>query len=192
VIEGNTFRNWTKGGVSIRNGGFNQILGNTFSGSGGGIIVRGDGNEIRDNTHENNHSTDVDLRPLVIENGNTPVDENFGSDDQPHGDMITDTGKYAQVKNNTIDGNTYRNCRGVCVVWGEESRDLHPINNTFTNNNLIADEVNSTFLQFLSAGSEDDRKTNNFEDNELAGKHAQFGDLRQTVLIGSEENPETK
>jgi hypothetical protein len=192
VIESNTFKNWTKGNVSIRNGGFNQILSNTFSGSGGGITVRGDGNEIIDNTHENNHSTDVDLRPLVIENGNTPVDENFGSDGQPHGDMKKDTSMYAQARNNTIDGNTYKNCRGVCVVWGQESRNLHPINNTFANNNLIADGADSTFLKFLDAGSEEDRKTNTFENNEIEGKHAQHGDLPQEVLIGSEGSQETK
>ena len=182
MIEGNTFKNWTRGNVSIRNGGFNDILNNTFLGSGGGITVRGDGNEISGNTHENNHSTNVDLRPLVIENGNTPVDENFGSDGQPHGDRAKkDTDLYAQAKNNTIDGNTYKNCRGACVIWGQESRHLHPVDNFFTNNTLIADQVYSTFLQFLDAGDAKVRKTSTFEDNEIEGNHAHHGDLPQEI-----------
>ena len=176
MIEGNTFKNWTKGNVSIRNGGFNHILSNTFSGSGGGITVRGDGNEIIGNTHENNRSIREDLRPLVIENGNTPFDENFGNDDEPHGFMITDTTKYAQARNNTIDSNTYRNCQGVCVLWGQENRDCHPISNTFTNNRLIADGEDSTLLKFLGAGNQEDIKTNNFENNEIEGKRAHRGD----------------
>lgn len=182
MIEGNTFKEWKLGSVSIRNGGFNKILNNTFIGSGGGIIVRGDGNEIRGNTHKNNHNTDVDLRPLVIENGNTPVDENFGDDGKPHGDMKTDTGKYAQAKNNVMEGNTFENCQGVCVVWGQEGRPFHPTDNTFKNNILIAEDVDSTFLKFHNdIGDQDEKKkvkeANTFENNEKKGNRASRGDL---------------
>ena len=90
----------------------------------------------------------MDLRPLVIENGNTPVDENFGDDGKPHGDMKTDTGKYAQAKNNVMEGNTFENCQGVCVVWGQEGRPFHPTDNTFKNNILIFIET-IVFFQIM-------------------------------------------
>lgn len=183
VIEGNTFKNWKFGSVSIRNGGFNKILDNRFIGRGGGIIVRGDGNQIIGNIHENNNNSDLDLRPLVIENGNKPFDEGFVRDGEPQplGEQGAKFSGYAQAKNNTIERNTYVDCKGICVLWGDERRSKNPVNNTFRNNTLKAVNENSVFLRFNSrwsnATKEEVRRTNTFGNNRMEGDKAKRGDL---------------
>ncbi len=176
-LEGNTIKDSTRGNFTIRNGGFNKIIENTFIGSGG-IRVLGDGNEITGNTHKNNDNKK--FPPLSIENGNIENDENFRN-----GKPIDRKGKgtdlYARAKNNTIEDNTYENCKGVCVVWGKANRPDKPRGNKFRKNTLIANSVDSTFLEFDNKAEEDKNK-NTFEDNKMNGSRAKRGDLPEGAI----------
>ena len=163
-ISDNTFEDWERGNVSIRFGNRNTIKKNTFKGSGGGIVVRGERNEILENTHigNNNQSHDYDFRPITLECGN-------------------DEG-YAKAKDSTIDNNTFENCRGPCIVLGQERRDRKPSGNKFRNNILKADDVDSTFLIVPDhIGNNTEKKrvrdANTYRDNELRGRHTRPGIL---------------
>lgn len=169
-IVNNTFEDWEKGNVSIRYGNSNTIKKNTFRGSGGGIVVRGKENKILDNTHigNNNQEHQLDYRPLTVE---------CGSSD----------GEYAQAIDNTIADNTFKNCRGPCIVLGQENRPRKPEDNTFKNNTLIAEDVDSTFLIIPDhVGDDKDKKklrdANNYKDNILKGRRASKGILEDSAF----------
>lgn len=187
VLEDNRFEDWEVGCISIRNGGFNAIRDNKLIGKGGGIIVRGRGNKIIGNTHRNNDNTkdDLDYRPLVIEMGNEEEDKNF-EDGRPlenpkKGEKNT---KYAQAIDNTIKDNTYENCKGPCVVWGQENRTKKPKDNTFTNNTLKADDVDSKFLKIADDDIDKDElmKDNTLRNNKMRGDKAKLGDLPEKAI----------
>jgi parallel beta-helix repeat protein len=177
-IVDNTFegKDWTRGNVSIRFGKPNTIKKNTFKGSGGGIVVRGSGNTISDNIHINNHNmTDdnddpYDFRPLTLENGK-------------HDDH--DTWEYAPAVKNTIHHNTYQDCKGPCIVLGQDQnreQDAIPKENTFSNNIVKADNEESLFLLVPKYRGEDEKrkkiiKANTYENNELRGTRAKPGPL---------------
>jgi parallel beta-helix repeat protein len=165
-IVHNRFEDWDRGNVSIRFGGGNTIKDNTFKGSGGGILVRGRENKIIDNTHKDNRNNNDDYRPCMLENGK----ESRG---------------YAKAVKNTISHNTYENCRGPCIILGQDDArddDEIPKNNTFKNNIVKTDTVESSFLTVPEyRGNVEKRKRiiqeNAFEDNELRGTRAKPGSL---------------
>lgn len=186
VLEDNRFEDWDHGAISIRNGGFNVIRNNKLIGKGGGIIVRGRGNKIIGNTHKNNNNTKDDFRPLVIEMGNEPEDKNFENrkplEDPKKGPTNT---KYARAIDNTIKDNTYENCKGPCVVWGQENRDEKPKDNIFTDNTLKADDVDSKFLELAQESGIDKEelmKDNTIKNNKMKGDKAKLGDLPEKAI----------
>jgi parallel beta-helix repeat protein len=162
----NRFEDWERGNISIRFGKGNTIKNNTFKGSGGGIVVRGKDNKILDNEHtgNNNQSEALDYRPVTVECG-------------------TNNGEYAPAIDNTIANNTYKNCRGPCIVLGQEAnRPRKPKDNTFNKNTVIAEDVDSTFLIIPDRiGDDEDKKKlrdkNKYRDNELRGRRARPGIL---------------
>jgi hypothetical protein len=158
----------------------------------GGIRVNGDSNEIIGNYHQNNDSSKKP--PLIISNGNHENDPNFDSEGKPSGKEGSSHAAYARAKNNLIEGNTYDNCGGTCVVWArkkKEDQKLIPIKNKFRNNTIIADEADtdSTLLElFLEAEITD----NLFETNQLYGENAKRGDIPQEAIKTLSTRPEIK
>jgi poly(beta-D-mannuronate) lyase len=182
-IEGNTIKNWKRGNITIRNGGFNKILNNTFIGDGGGIRVFGDGNRIIGNHHKDNDNTEKKRRPLIIGNGDRETDKHF-KDGKPLEKPKKGDGKYdgyAQAKNNIIEDNIFENCKGTAVIWGLEGNPEKPIGNKFRKNTLIADRVESKFLEFHD-GAEDKKEKNTFENNKMKGDEAKRGDLPKEAI----------
>ena len=170
VLENNKHENCRSSFV-VRHGGFNKIRNNLFIGSGG-IRVYGNSNEIRGNYHKNNSSSEKP--PLIIANGNLEDDPNFDESGKPRGEEGCGHAVYARTRNNVIEGNTYDNCEVTCVDWGYKEYEcekdcdkecksekhgwekdytlkgpLHPTNNSFINNTIMADEDNkqSTLLE---------------------------------------------
>jgi Chondroitinase B len=190
VFENNEIKDNCEGNITIRHGGFNQILNNKFIGSGFGIRVLGDGNDIKGNYHKNNnYDGEDDRRPLYIDNGDRENDGHFrdGEPSDEEGDSSYDG--YARAKNNTIEGNVYENCEGICVVWGRTNKDEKPRRNTFRNNILKADQKDSEFLKFDNGA---DRDENRFEGNKMFGEHADRGDLRDREVEHLEHPPEIR
>ena len=186
IFENNNIHDDCRGNVTIRHGGFNTIQNNVFEGSVGGIRVLGDGNKIIGNHHRNNHNGGNNRRPLIIENGDSERDRNFNDNDEPIGREGRDHATYARAKNNIIEGNTYENCRGICVIWGRTDEDEKPRRNTFRNNTLIAREGRSEFLRFIRA----ERDENRFEDNKMHGREADRGNLQEREVERLESPPE--
>jgi hypothetical protein len=113
ILQNNRHEN-CKSSFTIRHGGSNIIKNNVFIGSGG-IRAYGENNRITDNVHINNNNGEDDkYQPLRIDNGNLEDDPNF---DRRCGDGCSHA-VYARAKNNTIEGNTYYNCKDACVYWG--------------------------------------------------------------------------
>jgi hypothetical protein len=179
VFEGNTIKDRCNGNITIRHGGRNHILNNRFEGSGYGIRVLGDGNEIKGNIHKDNDHEQDNRRPLIIENGDRENDKHFEDGEPKCRDGDENYDDYARAKNNTIEDNTYEECKGVCVIWGRGDRGegkFKPIGNTFKNNTLVANDKGSTFLEFRNNAGELKNK-NTFEGNKMKGDKAKPGDL---------------
>jgi Chondroitinase B len=189
VLENNKHED-CKSSFVIRHGGLNKIQNNLFIGSGG-IRVCGDSNEIIGNYHQNNDSSR--FPPLIISNGNLENDPNFDSEGKPSGKEGSSHAAYARAKNNLLEGNTYDNCVGTCVIWARKKEDqkLIPTKNKFRNNAIIADEADtdSTLLVlFLEAEIAD----NLFETNQLYGENAKRGDIPQEAIKTLSTRPEIK
>lgn len=93
--------------------------------------------------------------------------------------------RYAQAIDNTIKDNTYENCKGPCVVWGQENRTKKPKDNIFTNNTLKADDVDSMFLKIPEKSDIDKdelMKDNTFRNNPMKGDKAKLGDLPEKAI----------
>jgi hypothetical protein len=191
IFENNRIDGTCKGNITVRQGGRNIIQNNLFEGNAGGIRVLGYGNEIKGNYHKNNDNGNDNRRPLIIENGKQKRDPNFNDNDEPIGRTGVDEGGdyYPQARRNTIEGNTYVNCKGTCVVWGrKEDRDEKPRGNTFRKNTLIADNNgDSEFLKFNDGATRDD---NTFEGNKMYGEKAGRGDLREQEVEQLEDKPD--
>jgi Chondroitinase B len=174
---------------TIRHGGFNTIRDNMFIGCGG-IRVFGDGNAITGNYHQNNHNSD--FPPLALCKGSVDTDPSFSSDGKPSGKKHDDThDEYVAAKNNLIEGNTYENCEGTCVVWGKKNKPEHtriPKWNKFRKNTLIADDNDSRLLKF----DETEVADNEFEDNQLYGENAKSGDIPEEAIKKLSTRPEIK
>jgi hypothetical protein len=174
---------------TIRHGGFNTIQNNMFIGSGG-IRVFGEGNVITGNYHQNNDNSD--FPPLALCKGSVETDPYLNSDGKHRGKNHYDIhDEYAVAKNNLIDGNTYENCEGSCVVWGKKRKPEHmriPKKNKFRKNTLIADDSDSSLLKF----DETEVADNEFEDNQLYGEKAKSGDIPQEAIKKLSTRPEIK
>jgi hypothetical protein len=126
VLENNIHNNCDSN-FTIRHGGYNKILNNVFTGSGG-IRVYGYKNEIKGNYHKDN---DSDRPPLILGTGTHDDDPNFNDKGEP---PVNDSGEhinkkgcshhvYARAKFNTIAHNQYDNC-SHCVLWDTGPNDL--------------------------------------------------------------------
>jgi hypothetical protein len=221
TFEYNTHERCTSS-VTIRHGGYNKILNNTFIGSGG-IRVYGAENEVKGNWHENNNSKK--FPPLTIPNGNLEDDPNFEAEKpneppkplkKPKEGCRHDA--YARAKNNTIEDNTYVNCQGTCISWGHkdyadekkkkcgdneytQKGPILPKDNKFRRNSVIADDNDSEVLGFilkddLTAPTMESLrkrlKDNTFEDIRLYGKKAKRGLIPQEAINDSPGPKPTK
>jgi hypothetical protein len=185
---------------TIRHGGFNKILNNKFTGSGG-IRVYGRDNEIRGNYHKGNNNENKKRRPLWIGNANLKNDINFDNDGRPSDppeDGCRHAG-YARTRNNIMEDNTYHECKGPCVVWGVETYPTRvrkrcpdgtsyvrgaleiPENNKFRNNTLIAERQTSSFLRFSSSNTYNKAKEadNTLRRNKMYGRNANRDELKE-------------
>jgi Chondroitinase B len=176
ILEGNTVKDGTRGNFTIRNGGFNEIINNTFIGTGG-IRVLGKRNKIIGNIHKKNKSKD--FPPLTIENADEPEDKNF-ENGKPTCKKIKKNTAYAQAKDNTIENNRYEDC-DLCVIWGKKSKDEVPEGNEFRNNILIANSVRSKFLEFASK-RETHLRNNTFSNNKMNGSRADLGAMPKAAI----------
>jgi hypothetical protein len=187
----------------VRHGGLNKIRNNLFIGSGG-IRVYGNGNEITGNYHKNNDNREKP--PLIISNGNLENDPNFDSEGKPIGEEGCTHAAYARAENNLIEGNTYDNCKGTCIVWGYKMYDeekkkkcngkkytlkgpIPPTKSKFRNNSIIADDEDSTLLKFSQTAVVAD---NVFEANKLFGENAKRGHMPQEAIERLSTRPEIK
>lgn len=132
VIENNLFAN-NYSNVTFRHGGHNKVLNNVFIGSGG-IRLFGDHNEITGNYHFGNderiddkdkHEKAMQFLPLLVGSGTLEDDPNFKSEGVAIGKLGCSHHVYAQAKRNTIENNTYHNCKGRVVVWGNKIQKLN-------------------------------------------------------------------
>ena len=221
TFEYNTHERCTSS-VTIRHGGFNKILNNTFVGSGG-IRVYGAQNEVKGNWHESN--SNKSFPPLTISNGNLEDDPNFEAekpDETPKPVKEPKEGcthdAYACAKNNTIEDNTYVNCQGTCISWGhkdyadkEEKKcgdngytqegPLLPKDNKFRGNSVVAEDNDSELLGFIlkkelttptMESLKKRLKDNTFEDIRLYGKKAMGGLIPQEAINSSPGSKPTK
>lgn len=190
VIENNKHED-CKSSITIRHGGFNKIRNNLFIGSGG-IRVFGDGNEITGNYHKNNHSTK--FPPLIVSNGSVEKDPNFDEEGNPIGKKGSSHAAYARVKNNLIEGNTYDNCDGICIMWGRKKKDnqkLPPIKGSIIKDNIIVDDDDTDSI-FLVCSGEAKLEDSRCEANQLFGRNAKRGDILEQAIKILDARPEIK
>jgi hypothetical protein len=188
VLENNRHEE-CKSSFTIRHGGFNKIQNNRFIGSGG-IRVFGDGNEITNNNHKNNDGSK--FPPLIIANGNAENDPNFGRESEPIDRKGSSHAKYARVKNNVIQGNTYDNCAGTCVIWGRKKKDdqtLTPTKNKFRTNTIIAEDIDTDSI-FLKCSDGARISDSQCEGNRLFGRNGKRGDIPQEAIEVLESRPQ--
>jgi hypothetical protein len=121
VIENNLLAN-NNCNITFRHGGHNKVLNNVFVGSGG-IRLYGSNSEIRGNYHRDNNA-EKKYRPLIIGSGTLEDDPNFESEGKARGKIGCTHSVYARAKHNVIEGNTYHNCKGMCVNWGYKRNKL--------------------------------------------------------------------
>jgi hypothetical protein len=205
VLQNNRHEN-CESSFTIRHGGSNTIQNNVFIGSGG-IRVYGDDNGIKGNVHLNNDN-DGDFLPLRIDNGNLEEDPNF---DRGCRDGCSHA-VYARVKNNTIEGNIYYNCKEACVNWGYKTHDeeegkckkdgrivktyqlrrsIPPTNNTFEKNTLVVEDGRGelNLVVFTEGGTV---AGNTFRANKLYGENAKRGGLPQEAVERLPTRPEIR
>ena len=188
VIENNCIRADCDGNITVRHGGRTTIQNNVLEGSAGGIRILGCDNKIIGNYHNGNNNRSQKRRPLIIQVGDRERDPNFRDNCSPR-DEEGNGAAHAKVVGNTIEGNIYENCsRGPCVVWGWQQERGHrerPEDNTFRKNILIADEVDSEFLEFIHRGED-----NTFKDNKMHGRRASRGDLPEDSVERLDNRPD--
>jgi hypothetical protein len=179
VIENCTQEN-CKSSFVCRHGHTMTIRNCTFIGEGG-IRLYGKDNKVQSCTFKDNRTSSgkkTKFPPIQLVNGDTKDDPHKDVQQGQKGDGHA---TYAQVRNTTIEGNTFENCR-VCVVWGRDSRRFKPEGVKFVNNKVIAEEVESVVIEFSGGAGPDGNELTN---NEVVGTKARIDSRIAKAFTGA-------
>jgi hypothetical protein len=170
---GNTIENCIhrncKSSITIRHGSKNTIKDCKFTGEGG-IRVLGKDNTIKGNKFKDNKAEKH--IPLRVHLGNKDKEQNEGKSKSAKEHSF-----YTQVKNVTISGNIFDNCK-TCVLWAVKpkkkgSYKFKPDDVEFTNNEFNAGSEQSEAIKFVD-GEPCDKEAkppycNKFANNRVQG-----------------------
>jgi poly(beta-D-mannuronate) lyase len=124
IIRYNTFRD-NHGSLTLRHGNNNTVDGNFFLYGENGIRIYGHDHKIINNYFEGNYGADS-LSTLVVGSGTVEEDLNYSNDE------------HSQPQNIVVAFNTFVKNKSN-IVFGENSRPLHPLKTTVSNNIIWGD-----------------------------------------------------